>query len=112
MHGAPLFMRSDNGPELVSHAILEWIAQAGIATSRNDPGKPWKNGTDESCNGKLRDECLSLKWFRSCREAAVIIEAWRCHYNDVRPHSSLNYLTSDEFKLQHHPISNRAVLQE
>ena len=57
MHGAPLFMRSDNGPELVSHAILEWIAQAGIATSRNDPGKPWKNGTDESCNGKLRDEC-------------------------------------------------------
>lgn len=65
LHGAPLFMRSDNGPEFVSHAILEWIAQAGIATSLSDPGKPWQNGTDESFNGKFRDECLSLEWFRS-----------------------------------------------
>jgi putative transposase len=57
VHGAPLFMRSDNGPEFVSHAILDWIAQAGIATSLSDPGKPWQNGTDESFNGKFRDEC-------------------------------------------------------
>ena len=70
LHGAPLFMRSDNGPEFVSHAILEWIAHSGIATVLNDPGKPWQNGTDESFNGKLRDECLFLEWFRSRREAA------------------------------------------
>jgi putative transposase len=112
LHGAPLFMRSDNGPEFVSHAILEWIAQAGIGTSLSDPGKPWQNGTDESFNGKLRDECLSLEWIRSRREAAVVIEAWRRHYNAVRPHSSLDYLTPHEFKQQHHPITNRAVLQE
>lgn len=60
IHGAPLFMRSDNGPEFVSRAILEWISQSGIATALSDPGKPWQNGTDESFNGKLRDECLSL----------------------------------------------------
>ena len=57
VHGAPLFMRSDNGPEFVSQAILEWIASAGIATVLNDPGKPWQNGADESFNGKFRDEC-------------------------------------------------------
>lgn len=89
--------------------------QAGIATALSDPGKPWQNGADESFNGKLRDECLSLEWFRSRKEAAVVIEAWRHHYNTVRPHSSLNYLTPHEFK-QHNPsiqtIPNRAVLQE
>jgi putative transposase len=111
-HGAPMFMRSDNGPEFVSHAILEWIAQAGIATALSDPGKPWQNGADESFNGKLRDECLSLEWFRSRKEAAVIIEAWRRHYNTVRPHSSLNYMTPHEFKLHNPTQPNRAVLQK
>lgn len=100
LHGAPLFMRSDNGPEFVSQAILEWISSSGIATVLNDPGKPWQNGTDESFNGKFRDECLSVEWFRSRREAAVLIEAWRHHYNEVRPHSSLQYLTPAEFKQQ------------
>lgn len=87
-HGAPLFMRSDNGPEFVSRAILEWIAQSGIGTALIDPGKPWQNGSNESFNGKLRDECPSLEWFRSRAEAKVVIETWRCHYNAVRPHSS------------------------
>ena len=110
LHGAPLFLRSDNGPEFVSRAILEWINQSGIDTALNDPGKPWQNGADESFNGKFRDECLSLEWFRSRREAAVISEAWRPHYNGVRPHSSLNCMTPHEFKPQ--PITpNRAVLQ-
>ena len=86
--------------------------QAGIGTALIDPGKPWQNGTDESFNGKLRDECLSLEWFRSRAEAKVIIETWRLHYNAVRPHSSLDYLTPLEFKQQHHPVPNRAVLQE
>ena len=51
----------------------------------------------ESFNGKFRDECLSLEWFRSRAEAKVVIEAWRRHYNEVRPHSSLGYLTPTEF---------------
>jgi putative transposase len=108
LHGAPLHIRSDNGPEFVSHAILKWISEAGIDTALIDPGKPWQNGTSESFNGRFRDECLSLEWFRSRREAAVVIEAWRQHYNAVRPHSSLGYLTPHEFKRQH-PIPNRAA---
>jgi len=112
VHGAPRHLRSDNGPEFVSRAILEWIAASGIATALIDPGKPWQNGTSESFNGKFRDECLSLEWFRSRAEAAVVIEAWRRHYNAVRPHSSLNYLTPLEFKQHHQPQPNRAVFQE
>jgi len=111
-HGTPLFLRSDNGPEFVSRAILEWIAESGIATALIDPGKPWQNGTNESFNGRLRDECLSVEWFRSRAEAKVVIEAWRLHFNAIRPHSSLNYLTPLEFKQQHHPIPNLTLSQD
>ncbi|MDE2617554.1 MAG: transposase [Burkholderiales bacterium] len=61
---------------------------------------------------KFRDECLSLESFRSRREARVVIEAWRRHYNTVRLHGSLDYLTPHEFKKQHHSIPNPAVLQK
>jgi putative transposase len=92
-----MFLRSNNGPEFVSKALLSWIVAQGIGTALIEPGKPWQNGVAESFNGKFRDECLSLEWFRSRAEAKVIIEAWRLHYNEVRPHSSLGYLTPNEF---------------
>ena len=115
LHGAPVYLRSDSGPEFVSNAILQWLADACIETAIIDPGKPWQNGTNESFNGKFRDECLSVEWFRSRREAQVIIEAWRQHYNAVRPHSSIGYLTPHEFNQHHAPIHdhpNRAISQE
>ena len=97
-HGAPKYLRSDNGPEFVSKAVLKWLAQSNIDTALIDPGKPWQNGSDESFNGKFRDECLSLEWFRNRTEAKIVIESWRRHYNEVRPHSSLSYQTPLEFK--------------
>jgi putative transposase len=100
IRGAPMFLRSDNGPEFVSKALLSWIVAQGIGTALIDPGKPWQNGVAESFNGKFRDECLSLEWFHSRAEAKVLIEAWRRHYNEVRPHSSLGYLTPNEFVAQ------------
>jgi putative transposase len=109
--GAPAFLRSDNGPEFVSKAILQWVVEQNIQTALIDPGKPWQNGTDESFNGKLRDECLSLEWFRSRREAVVVIEAWRQHYNHVRPHSSLKYHTPVEFRRRHDFINQGAILK-
>jgi putative transposase len=66
--GAPRFLRSDNGPEFVSKALLSWIVAQGIGTALIEPGKPWQNGVAESFNGKFRDECLSLEWFRSRAE--------------------------------------------
>lgn len=84
---------ADNGPEFVARALLEWIADQKIETALIDPGKPWQNGVGESFNGKFRYECLSMEWFLSRAEAKAVIEAWRRHYNEVRPHSSLGYLT-------------------
>jgi putative transposase len=110
-HGAPAFLRSDNGPEFVSKAILEWLAEAKINTALIDPGKPWQNGADESFNGKFRDECLSMEWFRSRTEARVLIEIWRRHYNDVRPHSSLDYRTPNEFRHHHKSTHQGAILK-
>ena len=98
VRGAPRYLRSDNGPEFVSAAVLRWLTDAGINTAYIAPGKPWQNGTNESFNGRFRDECLNTEWFRSRREAAVLIETWRQHYNTVRPHSTLGYLTPDEFR--------------
>lgn len=114
VRGAPLHLRSDNGPEFVSAAILRWLTDNGINTAHIAPGKPWQNGTDESFNGKLRDECLNQEWFRNRAEAVAIIEAWRLHYNQVRPHSSLSYMTPNEFNKRYTSTPTRtaeAVLQ-
>ena len=54
-------LRSDNRPEFVNHATLEWFANEYTDTAFIDPGKPCQNGADESFNGKFRDECLSLE---------------------------------------------------
>jgi putative transposase len=98
VRGAPRYLRSDNGPEFVSHAILDWLAnEAKIETALIDPGKPWQNGANESFNGKFRDECLAMQWFQNRAEARVLIETWRREYNAVRPHSSLGNLTPAEF---------------
>ena len=97
----------------VSRAVQRWLTDAGIDTVLNDPGKPWQNGTAESFNGKFRDECLSMEWFRNRTEAKVVIEQWRQHYNEVRPHSSLGNQTPAAFKKQCFSTTQpEAVFQE
>jgi putative transposase len=98
IHGAPQYLRSDHGPEFVATALLRWLSTANIETALIEPGKPWQNGLGESFNGKFRDECLSMEWFRNRTDAKIVIEAWRRHYNEIRPHSSLGNLTPAEFK--------------
>jgi len=98
IHGAPKYLRSDNGPEFVSAAILRWLNGANIETIAIDPGKPWQNGSNESFNGKFRDECLSMQWFKNRTDAKTLIETFRQEYNRIRPPSSLNMLTPIEFK--------------
>ena len=95
--GAPHHLRSDNGPEFVSKALLRWMANPGLEVALINPGKPWQNGIVESFNGKFRDECLSMEWFRSRTEAKVVIEDWRRTYNEMRPHSSLGKMTSGAY---------------
>jgi len=76
---------------MTSKLVRGWLAQVGARTLFIEPGSPWENGYNESFNGKLRDECLNGEIFYSLKEAQVIIEQWRYHYNTRRPHSALGY---------------------
>ena len=89
--GTPSHIRSDNGPEFVARAVREWIAAVGARTAYIEPGSPWENGYVESFNSKLRDELLNGEIFYSLKEAQILIEAWRRHYNAIRPHSALGW---------------------
>ena len=91
IRGVPAHVRSDNGPEFVAEAVQKWIRAVGASTAYITPGSPWENGYVESFNARLRDELLDGEIFCSLREAQIIIEQWRRHYNQERPHSSLGY---------------------
>ncbi len=89
--GVPDRIRSDNGSEFTAKGLREWIGSLGVKPAYIEPGSPWENGYNESFNGKLRDELLNREIFYTLNEAQVLIEQWRRHYNEVRPHSSLGY---------------------
>ncbi len=89
--GIPDHIRCDNGSEFTSKAIQAWLPKLGVKTLYIAPGSPWENGYNESFNGRLRDELLNGETFYTLKEAQVITEQWRHHYNHIRPHSSLGY---------------------
>lgn len=91
LRGVPGHIRSDNGPEFVAKAVQEWIHAVGAKTAYITPGSPWENGYIESFNARMRDELLNGEIFYTLKEAKIIIESWRRHYNGIRPHSSLGY---------------------
>jgi integrase-like protein len=61
--------------------VQEWIAAVGAKTAYITPGSPWENGFIESFNARLRDELLNGEIFYTVREAQIVIESWRRHYN-------------------------------
>jgi putative transposase len=97
MRGTPQSIRVDNGPEFISKALDSWAFENGISLHFIRPAKPTENGHIESFNGRLRDECLNVNWFVDLGDAKEKIELWRRDYNEVRPHSSLGYLTPMEY---------------
>ena len=91
LRGPPQYIRSDNGPEFIAQKVRDWIAAVGAKKAYIEPGSPWENGYCESFNARFRDELLNGELFYSLREAQILIEQWRVHYNTVRPHSALGY---------------------
>ena len=91
LRGIPGHIRSDNGPEFVAKAVREWITAVGAKTAYIEPGSPWENGYVESFNARLRDALLDGEIFYTLREAQIVIESWRRHFNTIRPHESLGY---------------------
>ncbi len=94
LRGVPEYIRSDNGPEFVAEAVRKWIKAVGASTAYIEPGSPWENGYCESFNARFRDELLNGELFYALKEAQVVIEEWRKHYNTKRPHSALGYRPS------------------
>lgn len=91
LRGVPGHVRSDNGPEFIAKAVQDWITAVGSKTAYIAPGSPWENGYVESFNARFRDELLDGEIFYSLREAQIVIESWRRHYNTIRPHGSIGY---------------------
>ena len=95
--GAPQAITTDNGPEFAGRALELWTHRRSIVHHFIRPGKPVENAYIESFNGRVRDECLNLHWFQNLDQARLILRRWREDYNDVRPHTSLNGQTPNEF---------------
>jgi putative transposase len=91
--GAPAHIRSDNGSEFIARILRQWLARHQVKTLYIEPGSPWQNGHVESFNGSLRDECLDREVMLSVAEARVLIEDYRRHYNEERPHGGIGYRT-------------------
>lgn len=94
--GVPGVITSDNGTEFTSNCVLSWCRARNVNWHYVQPGKPQQNGSIESFNGKLRDECLNENLFMTLEEAKEIVERWRVKYNTQRPHSSLHGKTPHE----------------
>ena len=101
VHGAPAYLRSDNGPEFIAIVVKEWLARSGVKTLYIEPGSPWENAYSESFNSRFEDELLNRETFTSVTEATVLVERYRLAYNHERPHSALGYRTPVEFAAEH-----------
>ena len=112
-HGIPEHIRSDNGPDMTSKRVRNWLQLIGVQTLFIEPGSLWENGYNESFNGKLRDELLNGEVFYSFKEATIIIEGWRIHYNTQRPHSALGYRPTAPVTraIKPTPINQPAIMQ-
>jgi transposase InsO family protein len=100
-HGAPAYLRSDNGSEFIAKAVQAWLKENEIKTIYIDPGSPWQNGFVESFHGRFRDECLNREQFWKLTEVRVVIGDYRGQYNHHRPHSKLGYLSPVRFAASH-----------
>ena len=103
-YGIPEHIRSDNGTEFIAGKIQRWLRVNQIKTLYIEPGSPWQNGYIESFHSRFRDECLNREWLLNLREARVVIEDWRQHYNTERPHSRLGYLSPENYS-KHQKVS-------
>ena len=99
-HGAPEFLRSDNGPEFIAKELQRWLAAEQIKTIYIEPASPWQNGFAESFHGRFRDECLNREQLWTLTEARVVIEDFRIDYNTRRPHSRLGYRSPVNYAAQ------------
>lgn len=99
-HGAPAFLRSDNGPEFLAREVQRWLGEHQIKTIYVDLGSHWQNGSVENFHGRLCDDCLNQEQLWTLIEAHVVIADFRQHYNHAQPHGKLGYISPAHFAAQ------------
>lgn len=109
VYGAPVCIKSDNGPEFVAKEIQRWLKEKHVKTRYIDPGSPWQNGTNESFNGVFRDGCLDRWEFYSLSEARRVVDQWLTEYNEIRPHGSIKQMTPRAFADLHRQPAIKAA---
>ena len=107
--GKPAYIRCDNGPEFIADHLQEWANDKKIDIWFIQPGKPSQNGLMERLNGTLRTECLNLQWFKNLDQLNEAIQEWWHTYNELRPHSSIKFLTPKDFETKHKELYFSAV---
>jgi len=107
-HGAPDYVKSDNGSEFIAHTLQAWLAGKESQSHFIAPGSPWQNGFRESFHSRFRDEFLFETLFASLAEAKVLVETYRREYNEERPHQSLGYKTPQEYKAEWHKTHSQS----
>jgi putative transposase len=103
--GYPEKIRVDNGPEFTSKILDQWAYLNGVELDFTRPGKPTDNALIESFNGHFRQECLNENWFLSLEDAREKVEVWRIHYNQDRPHGSLDNLAPLEYLITQEAVT-------
>ena len=105
--GLPEQIVIDHGTEFTSKALDQWAYENKVTLHFITPGRPMENGYIESFHGRFREECLNEHWFLTLDDARETIEGWRRDYNRVRPHSSLRYLTPEEFRMGYANVESK-----
>jgi len=94
--GKPKRLRSDNGPEFISHELQHWCGINDVALLWIQPGKPTQNAYIERFNGTFRREVLNANTFSSVTKVRRVVDEWLVEYNTERPHQALGFMTPVE----------------
>jgi len=100
-HGKPVAIRTDNGPEFISHRLTDWCHRNRIQMQFIQPGKPVQNSLIERFNGSYRKEILDAYVFYSLDELRTITQEWMQQYNNERPHDALGGMTPTAYVLKY-----------
>jgi len=87
---------SDNGPQFIAKDFKEFIKVSGMTHVRTAPYYPQSNGKIERYHRTIKSECIRKGVLLSLDDAREVVAGFVMHYNTVRLHSSIGYITPDD----------------